>query len=137
MILLDTHVLVWLVSGNSRLGHGARENIDAAASNGEVHVSAISVWEIALLARKGRLALGGDTREWIASALSLPGVAIMAIDDDIATEAALLPEPFRNDPADRILVATVRRRGWSLMTADRAILDYGAAGHLRTVSALK
>lgn len=137
MILLDTHVLVWLVSGNTQLGSAAREAIDAAASNGEAHVSAISIWEIALLARKGRLVLGGDTRAWIASALSLPGVDSMAIDQDIAIEAALLPEPFHNDPADRFLVATVRRRGLSLMTADRAILDYGAAGHLRTISALK
>jgi len=135
VILLDTHVLVWLLNGDQRLGTGSREVIDSAASQAAAHVSAITSWEIALLARKGRLALGRDPREWIDAALSLGGLVLAVVDLDIAIDAATLPGPFHADPADRFLVATSRRHGWSLLTADRAILGYGAAGHVQVVDA--
>ena len=135
MILLDTHVLVWLVEGDRRLGPAARRSVDDAAASGEAYVSAITAWELSLLARKGRLVLDREPRDWIASALSLPGLAQVPIDHEIASEAALLPEPMHADPADRFLAATARLRGWSLMTADRALLDYGGSGYVQIIDA--
>ena len=135
MILLDTHVLVWLLSGDQRLGAKARESIEHAAVRNGVRISAITPWEIALLARKGRLVLGQDPRAWMASALSIAGLSCVVIDADIAVEAALLPEQVHADPADRFLIATARRNGWPLVTADQAILGYASDDRLQVIDA--
>ncbi len=137
MILIDTHVLIWLVNGDRRLGVEAREAIDAGAAAGRVRVSAIVPWEIALLARKGRIVLGSPAETWIATALATPGVVEAPIDAEISVGAAMLPDPFHADPADRFLVATARIRDWRLLTADRAILAYGAAGHVQATDAAR
>lgn len=76
MIVLDTHVLVWSVSGDMRLGEATRTQIETSARTGEVLVSAITPWEIALLTEKGRLRLGQDVGSWIRSALAIPGVRV-------------------------------------------------------------
>lgn len=135
MIVLDTHVLVWALIDDPRLGPVARAAIDeATAANGAL-VSAITPWEIAMLVAKGRLALGQDTAVWIETALATPGLRLAPIEPDIAVDSMQLPEPFHADPADRFIVATARRTGAMLLTADRAILAYAAAGHVRAADA--
>jgi PIN domain nuclease of toxin-antitoxin system len=134
VILIDTHVLIWLVNGNPRLGLEARGLIDRGAATQSIHVSAITAWEIALLALKGRLELADDPAVWIARAMTNIGTVPSPIDGDIAVAAASLIT-FHADPADRFLVATARHHGWLLLTADRAILAYGEAGHLQVIDA--
>lgn len=135
MILVDTHVLIWAINNDRRLGSGARERLDAETETGVLHISAITPWEIALLVQRGRIVLGRDTLEWIEAALALSGIALAAIEPKIAIESVRLPGELHGDPADRFIVATARHHGWSLLTADLAILTYGAAGHVAVLDA--
>ena len=130
MIVLDTHVLIWAVSGDPRLGNAARSTIDETARTDRIAVSAITPWEIALLVEKGRLQLGHEVGTWIETALALPGMYLAPIEPAIALDSVRLPGVFPADPADRFIVATARRLGAALLTADRAILDYAVEGHV-------
>ncbi len=131
MLLLDTHVAVWLVDGLPRLRPAARRAIDHAAARGQLVISAISFWEVALLARRDRLALTMPAFEWRRAVLALPGLSEAPVSSEIAIEAASLPEPFHADPADRFIVATARLQDARIVTYDQRILDYGRAGHVQ------
>lgn len=134
-VLIDTHVLVWLLAGNERLGTEARKSIQDAALAGELFVSAISPWEIAMLVSKGRLVLEQDVGDWIRAALAQPGIRLEPLSPEVAVASTRLPGALHPDPADRIIVATARHLGARLVTADSLLLDYGKAGHLRTLGA--
>jgi PIN domain nuclease of toxin-antitoxin system len=134
-LLLDTHVLVWLVRGNTRLSEEARQRIDEASAEDAVLVSAITPWEIAMLVAKKRLQLGADVQEWIDRALALPGIRLQGLTPAIAVASTRLPWEVHPDPADRILVATARHIGAALVTADEVLFRYGADGWLRCVKA--
>ena len=130
MILLDTHVLLWLRSGDRRLGAGARSEIERAWRAGEVCVSAISFWEVALLKVKGRIRFPEDVAQWRREQLE-QGVIEVAVDGEIGIRAANLPD-FVADPADRLIVATALG-GHRLVTADRRLVDW--PGPLRRLDA--
>lgn len=134
-MVIDTHVLIWAVQNDSRLGPTARRLIDEAAEAGGLQVPAIIPWEVALLAQRGRLALGRDVGAWLQDVLRLPGIRLAPLEPAICVESVRLPGDLHRDPADRLIIATARHTGLPLMTADRAILGYGAAGHVRTVDA--
>lgn len=134
MIVIDTHVLIWVVNGDKRIPVPARNSIEEAADSGGVLVSAITPWEIAVLARKKRLDLGQEIGRWIEAALALAGIQLAPLSPAIAVDSNALPGAFHDDPADRIIVATARFHGVPLLTADRAILRYGEAGHVRTIA---
>ena len=135
MIVLDTHVLVWSVNDDPRLGAGARTAIEKTARSDRVAVSAITPWEIALLTERGRLRLGREVATWIETALALPGVYLLPIVPAIAVDSVRLPGEFHSDPADRFIVSTARHHDVPLITADRAILAYSAAGHVLAMDA--
>ena len=135
MIILDTHVLVWLVSDDKRLGRVARTTIEEAAQTDRVAVSAITPWEIAILVEKGRLRLAQDVRFWIESLLMLPGIYLAPIEPEIAIASVQLPGDFPADPADRFIVSTARYHNIPLITADSAMLSYSTAGYLQTIDA--
>lgn len=130
MILLDTHVLLWLRSGDRRLGAAARSEIERAWRAGEVCVSAISFWEVALLKVKGRIRFPEDVAQWRREQLE-QGVIEVAVDGEIGVRAANLPG-FVADPADRLIVATALG-GHRLVTADRRLVDW--PGPLRRLDA--
>jgi PIN domain nuclease of toxin-antitoxin system len=135
LLLLDTHVWLWLVAGSADLSTQARHTIDGAAAAGSLRISAISFWEIALLAWRGRIVLGKPIGLWLEEALADPSPAIDPLSPEIAIEAYALPEAFHRDPADRLIVATARVANATLMTRDRRILDYAARGHLTAIAA--
>ena len=135
MIVVDTHALIWAVDGDARLGPTARAASSMAARADGIAVSAITPWEIVLLAEKGRLRLGCDAAVWIDTALDLPGVHLIPIEPAVAIDSVRLPGSFHADPADRFIVATARYCGVPLVTADGAILEYAAAGHVRVIDA--
>ena len=137
MIVLDTHVLVWLIEGSPRLGPSAKARVEDEARTDRVGISAITPWEIALLVAKGRLQLSMDVGVWIDRALRTPGVALCPIEPAIALDAVRLPDDLHADPADRFLIATARHWPSPLMTADAKVLDYSARGHVRTVDAAR
>lgn len=126
MILLDTHVLVRLLSGDPKLGKRARVTIDRAGSRDEVFVSAISFWEIAMLVAKHRLELDTTPSTFRARAIE-DGIQEAPIDGEVGIVAAELPSAHQ-DPADRLLVATAIVRGLTLLTADDVLLAWKLRG---------
>ena len=135
LLLLDTHVLVWLVEGINLLGAKARSVLQKAADQGTVLVSAITPWEIALLVSKNRLKLNQDLMPWLQEALVQSEATIAPLELEIAGASTRLPFEMHADPADRILVATARHLGATLVTADRALLDLAASGGFRAIDA--
>lgn len=135
-LLLDTHVWIWLMDGAEReLGRRALDAVAAASARGRVLVSAISVWEVAMLEAKGRLRFSLEVGEWVRRALAAPGLRLADLSPEIAVESSRLPGEVHGDPADRILMATARRLGAALVTRDARILEYARGGHLATVDA--
>ncbi|UQA57834.1 type II toxin-antitoxin system VapC family toxin [Polyangium aurulentum] len=123
MIVLDTHVWVWWVQGDGRLGTSWAELIREGEGRG-LGVSAISCWEVAKLVERGRLTLPCDIDAWLTAALGYPGVQLVPLSPQIAVESTRLPGEFHQDPADQIIVATSRILGCSLLTADAKIRAY-------------
>lgn len=130
MILLDTHVLVWLLSDEQQLGNQTRQLIDHAWSNGEAAVSAISFWEVAMLHDKGQLVLTPDLTAWRTGLLD-DGLIELPVTGQIGIQAVSL-EDFHKDPADRLIVATALN-GHQLVTVDEKILNW--AGPVNTFDA--
>ena len=121
MILLDTHVMLWLRLGEARLGIRARREIDRAWQSGEIGVSAISFWEIAMLKDRGRIRFPEDVGLWRREQLE-QGMVEIAVDGEIGIRAISLAD-FHADPADRLIVATALA-GHRLVTADERILGW-------------
>jgi PIN domain nuclease of toxin-antitoxin system len=121
VILLDTHVLVWLDEASPRLGADAIVRIDTAFQAGEVAVSAISFWEVAMLVGKGRIRLNMDLSVW-RNDLIEQGVIELPVTGEIGIKAAGL-ESFHGDPADRLIAATALQHSLTLLTADEKLLS--------------
>ncbi len=134
-LLLDTHVWLWLVNGDPVLGADALAAIERAAAAGSVLISAISVWEVAMIEAKGRVVLAKPCGQWVSEALSAPGLSLAPLTPEIAVESCQLPGAFHEDPADRLIVATARIADATLVTKDERIFAYGAAGHVSVLAA--
>ena len=90
MTYADTHTLVWLWTGDSHLGQSARQTIDGALRNGELAVSAMTFWEVAMLRAKGRLDFPEDVTAWRRELLG-QGLIEIPVDGDIGIRANALP----------------------------------------------
>ena len=134
-LLLDTHAVVWLMEGNPRLRPQVRVQIDLAAKEGLVYVSAISFWEVAVLVSKKRLVLGREVQLWSEDVLAMPGFRLLPLIPSIAIDSTRLPWEMHSDPADRILAASARYLGATLITADHLLLRYATEGGLRCLQA--
>ncbi|AEU35626.1 type II toxin-antitoxin system VapC family toxin [Granulicella mallensis] len=129
-LLLDTHVWVRYINGAPGLKPSAISSIDRARQTGAAYISVISIWEIALLVRKGRLALPFGVERWAERALQLPGIQLLPFTPQIAIESVDLPDSLNKDPSDRILVATARIENLALMTRDKDILRFAKQTNL-------
>lgn len=134
-LLLDTHVVLWAVFDEARLGDEAAKAINLASREDRISISAITPWEIGLLVSKRRINLHRDALEWVRGALANPGVRLAALEPEIAVASSNLPFDMHADPADRILVATARHLGATLVTADETLLALAAKGHFRAMDA--
>ncbi len=133
-ILLDTCACIWIVE-NAPLAGPAVAALDAAFDEGrDTFVSPITAWEVGMLTARGRLALNGRPIDWFSALLAIHKFAVAPLEAGPLIDASFLPGLPPNDPADRILVATARRNGWTLMTRDRLLVDYAAQGHLRLIA---
>ena len=133
-LLLDTHVWVWLMLGDSRVKHSKSfASVLGASSAGKLYLSAISVWEVAMLEAKGRLVFSLDIDQWIPRALAAPGLSLVPLLPKISIESCRLPGEFHGDPADRIIVASARHMNYTLLTADAAIIKYAHSGHCKAI----
>ncbi|HKP74730.1 MAG TPA: type II toxin-antitoxin system VapC family toxin [Longimicrobiaceae bacterium] len=130
-LLLDTHVWIWVMNGwLGKIGYQTHDAVAQAGLDGRILISAMSVWEIGMLEAKGRIRFSMEAGEWVRRALSAPGVRITPLSPEVAIDSSRLPDGVHGDPADRMLIATARRVGATLVTRDLKILEYGQQGIL-------
>src|SRR5882757_5381058 len=132
-LLLDTHTAIWLTE-NQPIASTAVEAIDALyQSGGMLLVSPITAWEIGLLVSRNRLTLVARPERWFQRLLAIPGVKLADLSPDILIASSFLPGEPPRDPADRIILATARDLGATLITRDRLLLKYGEDGQVSTI----
>lgn len=132
-LLLDTCACLWLTHGDELRGDAVAAITEAQRARG-VFVSAITAWEVATLVARGRYRLKVSTAVWFARLMQLPGIGLADLTPDILIASVELPGDPPADPADRMICATARQHGFGVVTRDRRILAYGAAGHVNTMS---
>ena len=121
-VLLDTCCVIWAASDPDRLSARAREIL--ASEDTLAFVSPASCAELACLWERDRVRLDRHWKAWFNAAVDLNAWNVEVIDLELVQEAGSLPGEFHADPADRILVATARVRGYTILTGDRRILEY-------------
>jgi PIN domain nuclease of toxin-antitoxin system len=130
VIVLDTHTLVWWVTNDAELSEKAKKAIERERAGGEIVISAISAWEIAMLVDRGTLAFSMDIDSWLSTVREIPRVRFAPVDVDVAVKSVQLPGVFHKDPADRMIVATARKFAAPLVTKDLKIRAYA---HVKTI----
>ncbi|MGK9050572.1 type II toxin-antitoxin system VapC family toxin [Neorhizobium petrolearium] len=132
--LLDTCFVIWM-SQNEALAPKALSSLSECRVRGiPVFVSAVTAWEMGMLVARGRIRETRDARHWYEDYLREGGFTEQPVTSKIFIASSFLPEPVHKDPIDRILIATARENDLTIITRDRAILAYGAAGHVRTLA---
>jgi PIN domain nuclease of toxin-antitoxin system len=142
-VLLDTHVWVWLALGEStRLPKSLVRILETASSDGRLHVSAASVWEIALKAARGLLEIPIDLSAWVAEQRKYPGIKVFPLSIGTLIDSTRLPPWIRKrdgkehkDPSDRFIVTTARRKRACLVTSDEEIIEYAKVDHVTVFDA--
>jgi PIN domain nuclease of toxin-antitoxin system len=125
-LLLDTHIVLWLDSGDRRLRQSTRALIDGHWQNGgTILVSAITAWEIALLVDTGRVDLDSPVEEWIERFVGRPGIEPVPLSHGAASRSYQLHHFEHRDPADRLLIATAIELACPLVTYDERIMRFG------------
>jgi PIN domain nuclease of toxin-antitoxin system len=119
VILLDTHVLVWLTTEPARLSKQASSAIRRANRSGGIAISAITLWELAWLATHGRLQVTGTLEAYLDEVSSL--VAVRPITTKVAALANQFSSDYSSDPCDRLIGATALAEGMVLITKDTEI----------------
>lgn len=118
-LLLDTHIWIWSVAAPELLGRKVRDAL--TASDSELWLSPISVWEAMLLAERGRVRAHSSPSEWVAEMLRLTPAREAALTHDVAVRSCTMRLAHR-DPADRFLAATAMVHDLTLVTADKRLL---------------
>lgn len=124
-VLLDTHVWIWLLEGNSELSPKFLKAMDVCQTLNSIFISPISIWETGMLVEKKRIHLEMDCLDWVTQALNKTGINIVPISPHIAIQSTRLPGHIHGDPADRIIIATAHIENSVLVTCDQKLLDYG------------
>ncbi len=119
MILLDTHVLIWAVDDSTRLSRAAASEIRRARRNEGLSISAVTLWELASLFAKGKIEPHGTIEASLR--LLTRKVTVWPITLEIAALAAEFPSDYSKDPAHRLIGATARAEGMTLITRDENI----------------
>ena len=121
-LLLDTHVLLWAALEPERIAADCRAAIEDGLN--EVHVSAVSAWEISIKQSLGKLALMRSAEHWLPEVMHKTGFSSLSVDFSAALRVRSLPWHHR-DPFDRLLVAQAMEGGFTLATRDQHLEAYG------------
>jgi PIN domain nuclease of toxin-antitoxin system len=132
-ILLDTCAALWLANKSGLREESLDELRSMQEVGGGVMVSPITAWEIGLLVSRGRLALELEPTAWF-RALLASGIELAELPIEVLIASSFLPGGALRDPSDRIIAATARAFRYRLMTRDRPLLDFAAAGHLEAIA---
>jgi PIN domain nuclease of toxin-antitoxin system len=124
--LLDTHTWIWIALDSSRIRVSARERLKAEKS--PLGVSAVSIYEAAILSRRGRVNLNIPTQAWFDLAFADASLNLLPVTPEIAIDAAMPADGFHGDPIDRILAATARVHNLVLCTHDEKLVRFGQQG---------
>ena len=132
-LLLDTCAMIWVAEG-APLKKDALALLESVDKVGEVvQVSPISAWELGLLMAKGRIVSTRSPQAWFDEFIAHPLVALAPMPPQVLIASSWLPGTPPADPVDRIIIATAREYGLTIMTRDARILDYGTEGHVQAV----
>jgi PIN domain nuclease of toxin-antitoxin system len=132
-LLLDTCAILF-ISKNEGISSTAAAKIDEASATGNLYLSPISSWEIGRSVASRRLSIAGDPLRFFLDFLDGSSAKLCDMGPQTLVASSFLPGKIHKDPFDRILVETARRNNLTLVTSDRAILAYGAEGHVRTLA---
>jgi len=133
-LLLDTCAAIWIAE-DEKLAPAALDVLSNIYEAGlPTYVSPITAWEIGMLASRDRIKLLTTPQRWFLRLLDMPTVQLADISPDVLIASSFLPGKPPRDPTDRIIAATARDYGCTLMTRDRALLDYGEQGHIRVLA---
>ena len=122
--LLDTHTWIWWNMNPQRLSKRVKKIINNSDVYDEILLSAISPWEFSKLLEKKRVGISCDPEDWIKIAINMPKLRIVPLSPVLSYRSTTLPQPFHNDPADQIIVATARMENATILTKDEKILNY-------------
>ncbi len=133
-LLLDTSALIFLAVDGTKADKAKVEVQRAYEANEPIYISPISAWEIGLLVSRGRLNLTLPPERWFAQLLRLSRLLLADMPPAVLIASSFLPDAPLRDPADRIIVATAREFDLTILTSDRAMLDYSDRGHVRAMA---
>ncbi|MCD6121960.1 MAG: type II toxin-antitoxin system VapC family toxin [Spirochaetales bacterium] len=121
---LDTHTWIWWNMNPQKLSQRVKEIIGDINVYKEILLSAISPWEFSKLLEKERLSISCNPEDWINTALNMPKLRLVPLSPVLSYRSTVLPQPFHNDSADQIIVATAREENATILTKDGRILAY-------------
>ena len=131
--LLDTCVILFALEGVALHVDAASQMREASTANSLI-LSPASAWEIGKLVAAKKLRLPLEPLDYFNRFATTKGVSICDLTPEIMVRSSFLPELEHRDPMDCILIATARINNYTLITRDRAILNYGQQGHVKTLA---
>jgi PIN domain nuclease of toxin-antitoxin system len=133
-LLLDTCAAIWIAE-DAPLEDKAVDALDQAGDEGKpLLISPITAWEIGLLVARGRLAFPIDPQAWFGRLMEAPNVELAGLPPAVLIASSFLPGTPPRDPADKIIIATARGQNLTIVTRERAILNYASTGHVRALA---
>lgn len=133
-LLLDTCAVIWMTQ-KEFVAAEARDAVNDRRTTGiPVFVSVATAWEMAMLVSRGRIRETQDAKRWYDGFRQDAVIAEQPVTADTFIASCFLPQPIHKDPIDRILIATAREQDLTIITRDRAILSYGALGHVKVLA---
>jgi PIN domain nuclease of toxin-antitoxin system len=129
--LLDTCAAIWFFAGE--LPKAVNQLTEAINQGHSTFVSPITAWEVSVAGRKGRFASSLTPQRWFETLMGLPGMSLASMPPAVLIASQELPNFPTDDPADRIIAATAREYGLTVVTRDRALRAYGKQGYLNVL----